>query len=720
MPAGPAERTERSHNGQTYEEHSMNAEDSKPSAANQAAAAGNGPDSQNETGPNRASPDRGQPLDQLLVDLQTRLRTLVDNIPPRVFFKDRHSAFAFVNKTFASDLGLTPEELVGKNDFDFFPPDLAAKYRADDQRIMARGKTEKLEEANQVGGERRIVEVVKSPVVRDDGEVIGLMGMFTDITYRRRTEEALERERDLLRVLLESVPDRVYFKDSQSRFVRCSSEFAKIVGKQSPIELLGRTDFDLFTEEHARPAYEDEKRIMETGEPIIGKVEKETWADGRVTWVTSTKMPHRDKEGRIVGTFGISRDITGLKRAEEELRRSQTFLNSVIENLPIMVFIKDPQLRFVLINKAGEELTGYPREVFLGKSDSDFHPPDIAAAYSARDREALEGGKLVDIPEEPLESREKGTRVLHTQKIPIQDEQGRPQYLVGISEDITERKEAEERLRRFAGRLEQNNRELQDFAYVASHDLQEPLRKVQAFGDRLKTRCADTLSDEGRDYLQRMQEAARRMQILIEDLLSYSRVTTRANPFVTVDLNETVQHVLSDLELTTEEIQAKVTVEPLPTVDADATQMRQLMQNLIGNALKFRRKDVRPEVKIWSRTVTDPAEVKLPKLPVRDFSISPKNPFCLLYVEDNGIGFDEKYVDKIFVVFQRLHGRGIYEGTGVGLAICRKIVLRHGGEITAISQPGKGATFVVLLPIRQTKSMTGFWERTARASASGE
>jgi signal transduction histidine kinase len=125
-------------------------------------------------------------------------------------------------------------------------------------------------------------------------------------------------------------------------------------------------------------------------------------------------------------------------------------------------------------------------------------------------------------------------------------------------------------------------------------------------------------------------------------------------------------------------------------------------------------------VKIWSRTVTDPAEVKLPKLPVRDFSISPKNPFCLLYVEDNGIGFDEKYVDKIFVVFQRLHGRGIYEGTGVGLAICRKIVLRHGGEITAISQPGKGATFVVLLPIRQTKSMTGFWERTARASASGE
>jgi PAS domain S-box-containing protein len=662
----------------------------------------------------------GRPQHDTLGDVLARMRTLVDNIPPRVFFKDRHSSFAFVNKTFAADLGMTAEELVGKNDFDFFPPELAAKYRADDQRIMARGKTEKLEEVNQVGGERRIVEVVKSPVIRDDGEVIGLMGMFTDITYRRRTEEALERERDLLRVLLESVPDRVYFKDAQSRFIRCSNEFAKILGKQSPIELLGKTDFDMFTEEHARPAYEDEKRIMETGEPIINKVEKETWADGRVSWVTTTKMPHRDKDGKIVGTFGISRDITSLKRAEEELRRSQSFLNSVIENLPIMVFIKDPQLRFVLINKAGENLTGYPREVFLGKSDADFYPPDLAVHYTARDREALEGGKLVDIPEEPLETRDKGTRILHTQKIPIQDDQGRPQYLVGISEDITERKEAEERLRRFAGRLEQNNRELQDFAYVASHDLQEPLRKVQAFGDRLKTRCAEALSNEGRDYLQRMQEAARRMQILIEDLLSYSRVTTRANPFVSVDLNETVSHVLSDLEVLTEEIQAKIQVEPLPTVDADATQMRQLMQNLIGNALKFRRKEGQPEVTIRSRMVTDAAEVKIPKLPLRDFSISPKNPYCLLSVEDNGIGFDEKYVDKIFVVFQRLHGRGIYEGTGVGLAICRKIVLRHGGDITASSQPGKGSTFTVLLPLRQTKSMTGFWERTARTSASGE
>ncbi len=697
----------------------MKPEDPSPATVNQAAAAG--PSAGRPVGPasSPGSPAGGRSLNEQLLDVQTRLRTLVDNIPPRVFFKDRHSAFAFVNKTFASDLGLTPEELVGKNDFDFFPPELAAKYRADDQRIMARGKTEKLEEVNQVGGERRIVEVIKSPVVRDDGEVIGLMGMFTDITYRRRTEEALERERDLLRVLLESVPDRVYFKDSQSRFIRCSNEFANILGKQSPIELLGKSDFDLFTEEHARPAFEDEKRIMETGEPIIGKVEKETWADGRVTWVTTTKMPHRDKDGKVVGTFGISRDITSLKRAEEELRRSQSFLNSVIENLPIMVFIKDPQLRFVLINKAGEELTGYPREVFLGKSDSDFYPPDIAAGYTARDREALEGGKLVDIPEEPLESREKGTRVLHTQKIPIQDDHGRPQYLVGISEDITERKEAEERLRRFAGRLEQNNRELQDFAYVASHDLQEPLRKVQAFGDRLKTRCAESLPDEGRDYLQRMQEAARRMQILIEDLLSYSRVTTRANPFVSVDLNETVRHVLSDLELTTEELQAKITVEPLPTVDADATQMRQLMQNLIGNALKFRRKDVRAEVRIWSQVITDPGEAKPTKIPLRDFNITPKTPHCLLYVEDNGIGFDEKYAEKIFIVFQRLHGRGVYEGTGVGLAICRKIALRHGGEITATSQPGQGSVFVVLLPINQTKSMTGFWERTARASASG-
>ena len=234
--------------------------------------------------------------------------------------------------------------------------------------------------------------------------------------------------------------------------------------------------------------------------------------------------------------------------------------------------------------------------------------------------------------------------------------------------------------------LERSNRELQDFASVASHDLQEPLRKVRAFGDRLSAKYGSELTDQGRDYLARMQDAAARMQALINDLLTFSRVTTRAQPFVAVDLNDLVRQVASDLEVRIQQSDATLEIEPLPTLDADPLQMRQLFQNLLTNALKFQRPDVAPVVRVYSDAAEDADGVRV----------------C---VQDNGIGFDEKYLDRIFTIFQRLHGRIEYEGTGVGLAVCRKIVERHGGTITAHSTPGEGATFIVSLPRSQPEPL---------------
>jgi signal transduction histidine kinase len=233
--------------------------------------------------------------------------------------------------------------------------------------------------------------------------------------------------------------------------------------------------------------------------------------------------------------------------------------------------------------------------------------------------------------------------------------------------------------------LERSNRELQDFASVASHDLQEPLRKVRAFGDRLSAKYSMELTDQGRDYLARMQDAAARMQTLINDLLTFSRVTTRAQPFVSVNLNVVVSQVVTDLEVRIQQSGATLGLEPLPTIDGDQLQLRQLFQNLLANALKFQRPDVRPVVRVYAEDVDDAA--------VR------------LCVQDNGIGFDEKYLDRIFTIFQRLHGRVDYEGTGVGLAVCRKIVERHGGTITARSAPGEGATFIVTLPRTQAEAL---------------
>jgi len=249
-----------------------------------------------------------------------------------------------------------------------------------------------------------------------------------------------------------------------------------------------------------------------------------------------------------------------------------------------------------------------------------------------------------------------------------------------------------EALKAYAAKLERSNSELQDFASVASHDLQEPLRKVQAFSDRLKSKYAATLDDQGRDYLDRMQNAAGRMQTLINDLLTYSRVSTKAKPFVPTDLVSVTREVVSDLEARIEQVNGRVEVGELPTVDADPLQVRQLMQNLIGNSLKYRRPDVPPVVRVSSRTLREDSAAPAPR---------PSRTFCQILVEDNGIGFEEIYSERIFTIFQRLHGRNEYEGTGVGLAVCRKIVERHGGTITARSTLGKGSTFLVTLPVRQ-------------------
>ena len=240
--------------------------------------------------------------------------------------------------------------------------------------------------------------------------------------------------------------------------------------------------------------------------------------------------------------------------------------------------------------------------------------------------------------------------------------------------------------------LTRSNAELQQFASIASHDLQEPLRKIQAFGNRLKEKYGDALTDQGRDYLERMQNAAGRMQALIEDLLTLSRITTRAQPFVPVDLAQVTKEVLSDLEERIQQTEGRVEVGELPVIDADPLQMRQLLQNLIGNALKFHRDQEPPVVRIYSQLLVGPEQ--------QSAKVNDGAELCQIIVEDNGIGFDEKYLDRIFNVFQRLHSRSEYEGTGMGLAICRKIADHHGGSITAKSTPGRGAKFIVTLPTK--------------------
>lgn len=362
---------------------------------------------------------------------------------------------------------------------------------------------------------------------------------------------------------------------------------------------------------------------------------------------------------------------------------SFTNLKSAIDEAAI-VAITDSQGIITYANKKFCEISKYSKEELIGNThriiNSHYHPKEFFDDLWA----TISSGKVW---EGEIKNRAKdGTLYwVHTNIIPFMDAEGRPEQYVAVRYEITERKLAEEQLKIYAKKLEVSNKELQDFASVAAHDLQEPLRKIQAFSERLTTKAKNLLDPETFDYVDRIQSSAKRMQTLINDLLTYSRVTTKTQPFTKLNLNEVISHVVSDLEIRIEQTQGKVTTAHLPEITGDPTQIYQLFQNMIGNALKFRKPDVAPVVHIEGQLLENSV------LGGKAFQIT---------VTDNGIGFDEKYLDRIFTIFQRLHGRHEYEGTGIGLAVCRKIVDRHGGIISATSEPGKGARFIVTLPFK--------------------
>ena len=359
---------------------------------------------------------------------------------------------------------------------------------------------------------------------------------------------------------------------------------------------------------------------------------------------------------------------------------------SVLSALAVGVLVIDAHDRIVDVNPAVVALLGMPRDALVGhefgeivvRDDDDRAQAAPAPTILANTVRFLRGdGKIV------------WGRVEST-PLTVAGETYRVMALVDVSEDRRAVEELAAKARAYA----RSNRDLEEFAAVASHDLQEPLRKIRVFGERLATRHRDTLGDEGVDYVERMQSAATRMQALIEDLLAFSSIAWDDAPFERVSLRAVVREVASDLESALEQVQGTLHAGPLPSIDADRSQMLRLFTNLVANALKFRRPDVAPRIQVSAVLLEawqgSPADAR-------------GETACQIVVSDNGIGFDNKHAERIFAPFRRLHGKGAYPGTGMGLAICRKIVERHRGTISARGTPGAGAEFVVTLPVRQPR-----------------
>ena len=595
---------------------------------------------------------------------------------------------------------------VGKTLREVLPGRQAEEHLRYVRRVLETGEALEVEHDLRIGGEELRFAGTISPL-----RAGAVVWAARDITNRRKTGPA-PGEADLrYRTLVEQAPLVMYTENtgSPTEVTYVSPQVEAIFG-HTPEEFAKNGDLwmdSIHPEDRERVLAADE-RADRTGEPFLMEYRTAT-KDGRMLWAREQTVLVRDREGRPLYWQGFIWDITDRKETERALRESEARYRSLVEQLPALIYVEamddegESETDFLYISPQHEALLGYPAEEWT--SDNRFWEklihPDDRERILAEDARTDETGEPFRVEYRYI-ARDGRTVWVRDDAVLVRDENGAPLFWQGVMFDITESKRTEEKVQRlneelearvaqrtaqlqaYAERLAASNRELEDFAYVASHDLQEPLRKVLAFGERLKTRYADALGGQGLDYLRRMEAATVRMQGLIEDLLSLSRVTTRAHPFEPVDLSGAVREVVADLEARIEETGGTVEVGELPTVEADRGQIRQLLQNLIGNALKFRKETEPPVVKVHGRLEgREGGEV------------------CRLVVEDKGIGFDERYLERIFTPFERLHGRAAYEGTGMGLAICRKVVERHGGEITARSVPGEGATFVVTLPVKQ-------------------
>ena len=437
------------------------------------------------------------------------------------------------------------------------------------------------------------------------------------------------------------------------------------------------TDFcDYFTEpEKARAGYQQVFR-----EGLVRDYALELRrGDGRVTPVLYNASVYRDVAGQVVGVFAAARDITERKRAEEASRRANAYNRGLLEaSLDPLVTI-DPDGKITDVNAATEDVTGRSRTELLGTDFSDYftEPEKARAGYQQVFREGLVQDYALEIRHDDGHI----TSVLYNASV-YRDEAGQVVGVFAAARDITERRQAEEKIKTYTEDLHRSNQELEHFAYVASHDLQEPLRTVCSFSQLLGQRYRGKLDADANDFINFIVDGAARMQTLINDLLAFSRVGTRGNPFAPVACGEILRIALGNLDMAIADSGANITHDPLPTVLADPTQMTQLFQNLCSNAIKFRRPEEAPQIHV---------------------SAARQDGVWHFNVRDNGVGIEPRYFDRIFIIFQRLHGREEYPGTGIGLAVCKKIVERHGGRIWVESEPGKGSTFHFTIPDRKEK-----------------
>jgi PAS domain S-box-containing protein len=612
---------------------------------------------------------------------------LVENFNEGALNLSEDGLIVYTNSYFYELLRLPYEKVISNAVFDFIHPSSKEIFR----KLLKKGLAGQAKgEINLLAGGEIIPVYVSLTSLQPMLQTVGMI--VTDLREKKKQERSLEqknkeleqknaelkKQKELLETIINNTPDLIGVYDHEMRIL----EFNKACENLFQIkreEVLGKFFYEVFPTTKTGQAYKDLQRVL-AGE-TIANLDYHSPLTGR--HYQNFLCPLKDEGGKIYGAIAIAHDITDVIEFSEKIKQSEEKFNKLFSSSPLGLTLSEvPSGKLVDVNKVQLETIGYTREEYLGRTSLELKLVDKDDRQKILD-ELYKNGCIKNVEVNIRSKSGKIIPVLNSiETITIGDKK----YFLSAIIDITERKKAEEQIAQANHELKKMNEELQSFTYISSHDLQEPLRKIQTFATRILEKEHENLSEAGKNYFWRMQNAANRMQLLIDDLLAYSRTNTGEHKFETVELNKIIEQVKQDLKEELREKQAVVQTTGKCKISVIPFQFHQLIYNLISNSLKFSNPGIPPHIAIKSEMLPD--------------SHSPlgEKVACHIAIADNGIGFDAEYGEKIFELFYRLHGKNEYNGTGIGLAIVKKIVDNHGGIITANGEPNKGAAFDIYLP----------------------
>jgi two-component system sensor histidine kinase/response regulator len=622
-------------------------------------------------------------MEIMLQKSEAQRNSIIDNNPFLAWLKDRDGKFIHVNQPYLDGFQLKREEVIGKKASDIFPYDLAQQYHQEDLKVIEQKRTINF----QTKRDNEWFSTIKSPVFGLNGEVIGTTGFERNITDNIETLNSLRKERDLLQSLMDSSPDTIYFKDVKNHFVRVNKAKAEELGIENPYDAIGKSDNDFLDAERACRETADEEKVLKTGVPLISKEEKVIRKDGRESWISTTKSPIKDEKGNVVGIVGISHDISNRMEIVKKLNAERDFLQVLMDYIPYTIYFKDLQCRFTKINKAQSDLLGLndPSEA-IGKSDFDYFHEETAKPAHIDELQILSTGIPMIEKVEMINNSEGIKSWVSATKIPVKDNFGNITGLVGISIDITEKRYAEERLREAKEKAEESDRLKTAFLANMSHEIRTPMNGIIGFSNLLRN--PELNNAERGEFLNHITSCGNTLLNLIDDIIDISKIEAGQIKIRIAESNiNAILDEIYDSFNASKVREGKYTIQFLKHVTlpdeqsvilTDPFRLRQIISNLIGNALKF--------------TLEGSVE----------FGYNLENGDTVhFYVKDTGIGIPK---DKQAIIFERF-GQVLdsnffinQKGTGLGLAISNNLVLLLGGKIWVESEPNVGSVFHFSLP----------------------